>query len=369
MQKILFLDRDGVLMYEEIDDPQIDKLEKVKFVKGMFYNLSEICKKLDYILVMVTNQDGLGTPIYLESDFNRVQKFLVESLEGEGIQFEDIYVDRSFESENSPNRKPNVGMLTKYLSGRYDLDNSIVIGDRLTDIELAKNLGAKAIRINGKGKIPIELLNTLIFDANHWSEIRNVLFNRDRTAKCLRSTTETKIAGRLNLDGIGIANINTGIGFFDHMLTQIAKHASIDLELEAIGDLHIDEHHTIEDTAIVLGTLLFEALGKKAGIQRYGYALPMDDASAKVLLDFGGRPWLEWKVKFQREKIGEVPTEMFFHFFKTFTDYAKCNLYIKAKGKNEHHIIEAVFKAFALAIKMAKYRNEFMDVPSTKGVL
>lgn len=369
MQKILFLDRDGVLIYEPMDDPQIDKLDKLKFVKGLFSNLSEIFKKLDYKLVMVTNQDGLGTPSYSESDFNTVQQFILNTLEGEGIFFEEICVDRSFESDNSSNRKPGIGMLKKYFNGYYDLENSIVIGDRITDLQLAKNLGTKSIRINGSGEIPTSLNDSVLLDTNNWDDIKNLLFARERMARAIRSTSETKISGRLNLDGTGKSIINTGLGFFDHMLEQIAKHGAMDIELLSNGDLHIDEHHTIEDTAIVLGGLFYEALGKKAGIQRYGYAIPMDDSKAEVLLDFGGRPWLVWNVKFKREKIGDVPTEMFYHFFKSFSDHAKCNLNIKAKGKNEHHKIEAVFKAFALAVKMAKQRNGLMDIPSTKGVL
>lgn len=369
MQKILFLDRDGVLIYEPLDDPQIDKLHKLKFVKGLFNNLSDIYKKLDYQLVMVTNQDGLGSPSYSEADFNIVQHFLLDTLEGEGIHFEEICVDRSFESEKSPNRKPGIGMLKKYIKGSYDLENSIVIGDRITDIQLAKNLGAKAIRINGNGEIPTSMIEDVLLDTKSWDDIKKLLFARDRMAKAIRSTSETKISGRLNLDGTGMSSIKTGLGFFDHMLEQIAKHGALDLVLLSEGDLHIDEHHTIEDTAIVMGTLFYDTLGKKAGIQRYGYAIPMDDSKAEVLLDFGGRPWIEWKVKFKREKIGNVPTEMFYHFFKSFSDHAKCNLNIKAKGKNEHHKIEAIFKAFALAIKMAKQRNGLMDIPSTKGIL
>ncbi len=369
MQKILFLDRDGVLIEEPIDDPQIDKLDKVKFVKGLFYNLVEICKKLDFKLVMVTNQDGLGTKAYLESDFNQVQKFIVDTLNGEGIFFEDTHIDRSFASDNSPNRKPGIGMLQKYVVGNYDLENSIVIGDRITDIQLAKNLGSKAIRINAKDEIPVELKSIVLLDAKSWDEISKLLINADRRARCIRSTSETKIVASINLNGTGYADVDTGLSFFDHMLDQIARHASIDLCIKTDGDLKVDEHHTIEDTAIVLGELFGKALGKKVGIQRYGFALPMDEAKAKVLLDFGGRPWLEWKVKFKREKIGDVPTEMFYHFFKTFSDHSKCNLNIKAKAKNEHHLIESIFKAFAQAIRMAKEKNENMGIPSTKGIV
>lgn len=369
MRKILFLDRDGVLIHEPADDPQIDALEKLKFVPGVFTNLSEIYSKLDYEFVMVTNQDGLGTDSFPENTFWPVQNLLVDTLKGEGIKFEAIHIDRSFDHENSPNRKPGTGMLTKYMEGEYDLENSIVIGDRLTDAQLAKNLGCKSIRINGRGDIPENLQSTVVLDAQNWAQIRKFLFTLDRKAKAIRNTSETKISGSLNLDGSGISQIHTGLGFFDHMLEQIAKHAEVDLFLETKGDLHIDEHHTVEDTAIVLGMLFEKALGKKAGIQRYGFALPMDEAKAEVLIDFGGRPWIQWNASFQREKIGDVPTEMFFHFFKSFSDHSKSNLSITANGDNEHHIIESIFKAFAKAIKMAKTRDVNMAIPSTKGVL
>ena len=368
MKKILFLDRDGVLINEPADE-QIDSLEKLSFIPGMFTNLQDIVSKLDYKLVMVTNQDGLGTASFPENTFWPVQNLLVDTLRGEGIEFDEICIDRSFEHEHSPNRKPRTGMLTKFMTGKFDLENSFVIGDRLTDAQLAKNIGCKAIRINGKGNIPSELAETVVLDAKKWSDIKKFLFVKDRKAKCIRNTSETKISGAINLDGEGISEITTGLHFFDHMLEQIAKHAQIDLFLHSDGDLHIDEHHTIEDTAIVLGMLFEEALGKKAGIQRYGFALPMDEAKAEVLIDFGGRPWIQWNVNFKREKIGDVPTEMFYHFFKSFSDHSKSNLSITASGDNEHHIIESVFKAFAKAIKAAKSRDANMEIPSTKGVL
>lgn len=369
MRKILFLDRDGVLIHEPVDDPQIDALEKMKFVPALFTNLAEIAGKLDYDLVMVTNQDGLGTSSFPEATFWPVQNMIVDTLKGEGIKFQAIHIDRSFDYENSPNRKPRTGMLTQYMDGDYDLENSLVIGDRLTDMQLAQNLGCKGIRINGKGGIPEDLQNTVVLDATSWGQIKKFMFTMDRKAKAVRNTSETKISGSMNLDGSGISEIHTGLGFFDHMLEQIARHGDIDLFINTLGDLHIDEHHTVEDTAIVLGSLFEKAIGKKAGIQRYGFALPMDEAKAEVLIDFGGRPWIQWDVNFKREKIGDVPTEMFFHFFKSFSDHAKCNLSIAAFGDNEHHIIESIFKAFAKAIKMAKSRDANMGIPSTKGIL
>ncbi len=369
MQKILFLDRDGVLINEPVDDPQIDAFEKLKFTEGLFTNLSEIATKLDYKLVMVTNQDGLGTSSFPEKHFWPVQNFILDTLKSENVIFDEIHIDRSFPADNSPNRKPRIGMLTKYLDGKFDIENSIVIGDRLTDMELAKNLGCKAIRINGRGSIDESLEEVVVLDTQKWSEVKSFLFKKDRKAKCIRNTSETKIEGAINLDGSGLAEIHTGLGFFDHMLDQIAKHASIDLFINTKGDLFIDEHHTVEDTAIVLGELFYEALGKKAGIKRYGFSLPMDEAKAEVLLDFGGRPWIVWNVAFTREKIGDVPTEMFYHFFKSFSDHAKCNLNISGTADNEHHLIESIFKAFAKAIKEAKSRTGSTDIPSTKGSL
>jgi imidazoleglycerol-phosphate dehydratase/histidinol-phosphatase len=369
MQKILFLDRDGVLINEPIGEPQIDSLDKVKFVPGLFTNLVAIATKLDYQLVMVTNQDGLGTASFPESTFWPAHNHIVDTLKGEGVNFEGIHIDRSFDHEASPYRKPRTGMLTKYMEGKYDLENSFVVGDRLTDMQLAQNLGCKGIRINGRGEISDSLKEVVVLDAPSWTKIKDYLFTIDRKAKSIRATSETHIEGAINLDGSGIAEIHTGLGFFDHMLDQIARHASIDLFINTKGDLHIDEHHTIEDTALVLGTLFKEALGKKAGIQRYGFALPMDEAKAEVLIDFGGRPWIQWDVKFTREKIGDVPTEMFYHFFKSFSDQALCNLSITASGDNEHHIIESIFKAFSKAIKMAKSRDNSMEIPSTKGTI
>jgi imidazoleglycerol-phosphate dehydratase/histidinol-phosphatase len=369
MQKILFLDRDGVLINEPADDPQIDAFEKLKFTKGLFTNLSEIASKLDYKLVMVTNQDGLGTDSFPEKDFWPVQNFIIDTLESEGIRFDEICIDRSFAEDNSPYRKPRTGMLKKYMSGDYDLEHSYVIGDRLTDMELARNLGCSAIRINGRQDIPDELADIVKLDTTEWSAIKTYLFKIDRKAKAIRNTSETKIKGAINLDGSGLTSIHTGLGFFDHMLDQIAKHASIDLFIETKGDLEIDEHHTVEDTAIVLGQLFHDALGKKAGIKRYGFSLPMDEAKAEVLLDFGGRAWIVWDVVFKREKIGDVSTELFFHFFKSFSDHAKCNINISASADNEHHLIESIFKAFAKAIKEAKSRTGGMEIPSTKGTL
>ena len=372
MQKILFIDRDGVLITEPVDDPQIDAFSKLQFTNGVFSGLREIATKLDYRLVMVTNQDGLGTDSFPENDFWPVHNFIIDGLKKEDIHFEEVHIDRSFEYQNSPNRKPRTGMLTKYLEGDYDLENSFVIGDRLSDMHLAKNLGTKGIRINGR-QLSAEdssLVDTIVLEVSNWHQIKDYLFKLDRKAKAIRSTSETKIEGAINLDGSGIAEIETGLGFFDHMLDQIARHSSSDLFIKTQGDLYIDEHHTVEDTAIVLGQLFKNGLGKKAGITRYGFSLPMDEAKAQVLLDFGGRPWIEWDVNFKREKIGDVPTEMFFHFFKSFSDHALCNLNISAKGDNEHHVIEAVFKAFAKAIKMAKSRIEGENaIPSTKGII
>jgi imidazoleglycerol-phosphate dehydratase/histidinol-phosphatase len=369
MQKLLFIDRDGVIIREP-NDYQIDSVEKLQFLPGVFYYLGEIARKLDYTFVMVTNQDGLGTDSFPEKDFWPIQELIMRSLDGENIHFDQVCIDRSFAQENSPYRKPGIGMLSKYTMGKYDLEHSFVIGDRGTDIQLAYNLGAQSILLQSEWH-EVDVSNVPpSYMAKTWKDIYNILVTRDRISKSVRNTSETSIEGKINLDGTGIHAINTGLPFFDHMLEQISKHANIDLFLNAKGDLHIDEHHTIEDTAIVLGDLFAGALGKKAGIQRYGFALPMDEAKAEVLLDFGGRPWLVWDVNFTREKIGDVPTEMFFHFFKSFSDHSKCNLNISASGSNEHHIIEAIFKAFAKAILMAKAKNvATMDIPSTKGSL
>jgi len=368
MQKILFIDRDGIILKEPVDQ-QCDHISKVDFLPGVFCYLGEIARKLDYLLVMVTNQDGLGTVLFPEKDFWPVHELVIRTLASEGIIFDQVCIDRSFQHENSPYRKPGTAMLTKYNSGSYDLANSFVIGDRKTDMQLAENLGAKGILLNSFDDQE-EIEAAIQFQSNSWKEVWMYLSTINRKAKMIRSTTETNISGGIDLDGSGLTEIQTGLPFFDHMLDQIAKHGQIDLWITSKGDLHIDEHHTIEDTAIVLGKLFKEALGKKAGIERYGYALPMDDACANVLIDFGGRSWLVWEVTFQREKIGDLPTEMFYHFFKTFSDHAQCNLTIKAEGTNEHHKIESIFKAFAKAILMAKRRDHSnFNIPSTKGNL
>ena len=373
MKRILFIDRDGVLI-KEPPDQQIDNLEKLEFYPGVFTWLSKIAAETDYELVMVTNQDGLGTASFPEETFWPAHNKLLKSLEGEGIVFKAIHIDRSLASENKPTRKPGTGMLTAYLSGSYDIANSYVIGDRLTDIELAKNLGAKGIFINNgvlNEKIDASnLAGFCVLTTTSWKEIYHYLVAPYRKASVSRVTKETAIVISLNLDGHGNSSIHTGLGFFDHMLDQLAKHGQLDLEVEVKGDLHIDEHHTIEDTALALGEAFSKALGDKRGIERYGYCLPMDDCLAQVAIDFGGRPWLEWNAEFIREKIGEMPTEMFFHFFKSFSDASKCNLNIKAEGKIEHHKIEAIFKAFAKSIKMAVKKDAANNqLPSTKGIL
>jgi imidazoleglycerol-phosphate dehydratase/histidinol-phosphatase len=367
MKKILFIDRDGTLIREP-KDFQIDSFEKLSFLPSVFTWLGKISSELDLELVMVTNQDGLGTVSFPEDTFWPVQNFIIKTLEEEGIKFSEICIDRTFEKDNAPTRKPNTGLLKKYMNGEYDLANSFVIGDRLTDVQLAKNLGAKAIFIkNNDFDLPE---NTTAFQCSNWEEIYHFLKLPERKIIQTRKTKETDITIELNLDGSGRSTISTGLPFFDHMLEQIAKHGNIDLNIDAKGDLHIDEHHTIEDVGLSLGDAFLKALGNKIGIERYGFCLPMDDCLAQVALDFGGRNWLVWEADFKREKIGEMPTEMFFHFFKSFSDTAKCNLNIKAEGQNEHHKIEAIFKAFAKTIKMAVKRDiNNMSLPSTKGVL
>jgi len=365
MKKILFIDRDGTLI-KEPKDLQIDSFEKLEFLPGVFTFLGKICKELDFELVMVTNQDGLGTNSFPEDTFWPVQNFIIGALRSEGISFSEICIDRTFENENANTRKPGTGMLTKYLNG-YDLTNSYVIGDRLTDVELAKNLGAKSIFITGEG---CAMPSVEAFQCTKWKEIYEHLKLPERKITHRRTTNETDILLEINLDGTGTSKITTGIYFFDHMLEQISKHGNIDLLIFAKGDLKVDEHHTIEDTAIALGEALLLALGNKRGIDRYGFSLPMDDCLAQVALDLGGRNWIVWDAEFKREKIGEMPTEMFLHFFKSFSDAAKCNLNIKAEGQNEHHKIEAIFKAFAKTIKMAVKRDiNNMQLPSTKGIL
>lgn len=369
MKKVLFIDRDGTLIWEPPVTFQIDSFDKFKFLPGVITWLGKIVRELDYELVMVTNQDGLGTASYPEDTFWPVHNLMMQTLESEGIKFSEICIDRSFEVENKPTRKPNTGLLTKYLNGDYDLVNSLVIGDRLTDVKLAKNLGCKAILIKNYDE-PEGWEEQIALVVTHWEEIYNFLKVPGRKIKHVRKTKETDIEIELNLDGSGKANVSTGLAFFDHMLDQIAKHGNIDLTVQAKGDLHIDEHHTIEDVGIALGEAFLNALADKRGIERYGFCLPMDDCLAQVALDFGGRNWIVWEAEFKREKIGEMPTEMFFHFFKSFSDASKSNLNIKAEGQNEHHKIEAIFKAFAKSIKMAIKRDiNNMTLPSTKGVL
>jgi imidazoleglycerol-phosphate dehydratase/histidinol-phosphatase len=377
MKKVLFLDRDGTLI-KEPEDEQIDSFEKLDFYPEVFTYMSKIASELDYELVMITNQDGLGTSTYPENTFWPVQNFIIHTFKNEGVHFEDVYIDKTFPEENSPTRKPKTGLLTKYFESGYDLENSFVIGDRMTDVELAKNLGAKGIFIDnqtnlGEGETvnsDSELESSVALSTNNWKEIYSFLKLETRTASLKRTTKETDIEVSINLDGRGESDISTGIHFFDHMIDQIARHGQIDIQLLAKGDLEVDEHHTIEDVAIVLGEVFAKALGNKLGIERYGFCLPMDDSLAQVAIDFGGRNWLVWDTEFKREKIGEMPTEMFMHFFKSFTDGAKCNLNIKAEGDNEHHKIEAIFKAFAKSIKMAVKRDtEKMILPSTKGQL
>lgn len=369
MKKLLFIDRDGTLIWEPPTDFQIDRFEKLKFLPGVINWLGKIARELDYELVLVTNQDGLGTASFPEDSFWPVHNLMTEILAGEGIVFSRQCIDRSFETDNSPNRKPNTGMLTSYLNGDYDLPNSFVIGDRITDVQLAKNLGCKSVFITNNDS-PSGFENHIALQTHSWEEIYRFLKLPPRSVTHVRQTKETNIRIQLNADGTGEASVSTGLAFFDHMLEQIAKHGNIDLEILAKGDLHIDEHHTIEDVGIALGEAFLKALGDKLGIERYGFCLPMDDCLAQVALDFGGRNWIVWEAEFKREKIGEMPTEMFFHFFKSFSDASKCNLNIKAEGHNEHHKIEAIFKAFAKCIKMAVKRDaENMKLPSTKGTL
>ena len=378
MKKVLFIDRDGTLVLEP-KDYQLDSFEKLEFYSGAFHFLARIAKELDYELVMVTNQDGLGTNSFPEDTFWPVQNFILKAFENEGVSFNEVIIDRTFPEENAETRKPGTGLLKHYLTeGSYDLENSFVIGDRLTDMELARNLKAKGIFITGheelgKDELSVrrEELNEVVQkETNSWQEIYEFLKKGNRVAEISRKTNETDIFINLNLDGTGKSKISTGIHFFDHMLDQLARHGHVDLELTVKGDLEVDEHHTIEDTAIALGEAFSRALGNKLGIERYGFCLPMDDCLAQAVIDFGGRNWLVWEADFKREMIGKMPTEMFYHFFKSFTDGAKANLNIKAEGVNEHHKIEAIFKAFAKAIKAAvKQDSEKLILPSTKGML
>ncbi len=382
MQKILFIDRDGTLIQEPQPSQQVDSLDKLEFLPHVLSALRQIATQTDYLLVMVTNQDGLGTDSFPENTFWPAHKKMMTTLANEDIHFAEVCIDRHFPHDHSLTRKPGTGMLTQYLTGSYDLANSYVIGDRLTDVQLAKNLGSKAIllKFNDKelpglaetpnGLTPdLDQLTDLITD--DWDQIYEFLRLPDRIVTVTRNTKETQITVTLNLDGRGRADIQTGLGFFDHMLEQVARHGSIDLNIRTIGDLHIDEHHTIEDTALALGEAIRLALGDKRGLSRYGFLLPMDEALAQVAVDFSGRPWLVWNAQFRRERVGDMPTEMFFHFFKSFCDTSGCNLNIEADGTNEHHKIEAIFKAFAKAVRMAVRRDltRLGELPSTKGVL
>lgn len=376
MKPILFIDRDGVILEEPKSDFQIDAIEKTSFIPGAIGYLGKIAKEFGFHKVMVTNQDGLGTASYPSESFEPYQALMIRTLAGEDFVFDEIFIDNSFAADNKPTRKPGTGMLTHLLqNNQFDIANSFVIGDRWSDIALAKNIGCKAIYLKSPlhsltDEQELELRPTIGFEANAWSEIYSFLKLGLRKVSHVRNTKETKISVELNLDGKGDAKIETGLGFFDHMLEQIARHGALDLNIKCDGDLHIDEHHTIEDVGIALGEAFALGLMDKRGMERYGYALPMDEAEAKVLIDFGGRNWIVWDAEFKREKIGEMPTEMFFHFFKSFSDAAKANLNISCKGENEHHKIEAIFKAFAKSIKMAVKRNPDSDaLPSTKGVL
>ena len=375
-QKVLFIDRDGTIIVEPKDNFQTDKFEKLAFLPNVISALKRIANESNFILVMVTNQDGLGTKSFPEKSFWGPHHLMLSILETEGVKFEDIYIDKTFAKDNAPTRKPNTGLLTKYLDSTiYDLANSFVIGDRLTDIQLAKNIGANGILIGRSAdttdddKLNHKALKPFIaLKSNDWNNIADFICKPNRIASIQRNTNETKISIQLNLDGNGKSKIHTGLGSFDHMLEQLSRHSGCDLEIKVKGDLHIDEHHTIEDTAIALGEAFYQAIGDKRGINRYGFLLPMDDVLAQVAIDFSGRSWLVWRAKFSREKVGDMPTEMFYHFWKSFSDAAKCNLNIKAEGDNEHHKIEAIFKAVAKSIKMA-IEKDGNELPTTKGLL
>lgn len=362
MQKVLFVDRDGTLVIEPPVDCQLDSLEKLEFYPGVFQGLSRIAQELDFKLVMVSNQDGLGTDSFPEATFWPAQNKILDAFKNEGVVFDEVLIDKSFLEENANTRKPRTGLLSRYIYGNYDLANSYVIGDRLTDVELANNLGCKSIYLGEENSMAD-------LTTNDWSVVYSYLKQLPREAKVVRTTKETQIECSVNLDGNDLFECSTGIAFFDHMLEQISKHGNIDLFLNVKGDLAVDEHHTIEDVALTLGETFNKAIGSKKGMERYGFLLPMDDCLAQVAIDFGGRSWLVWKADFKREIIGEMPTEMFMHFFKSFSDAAQCNLNIQARGNNEHHKIESIFKAFAKAIKMAITKNEIYKIPSTKGVL
>ncbi len=372
-KKVLFIDRDGTIVIEPPVDYQLDAFEKLEFYPKAIRNLYFIRQKLDFEFAMVTNQDGLGTPSFPEDTFWPVHNLVLNTLRNEGVTFDEIFIDRSFPEDNAPTRKPRTGMLTRYLNNDdYDLAGSFVIGDRATDVELAKNLGCKAILLQDDKECLKEknLEDICVLATTNWDRIAEFLFAGERTAEVQRTTKETDIRIRLNLDGNGTCHISTGLGFFDHMLEQIGKHGGIDLDITVKGDLEVDEHHTIEDTAIALGECIYQALGSKRGIERYGFCLPMDDCLCQVALDFGGRAWLVWDAEFHREKIGDMPTEMFLHFFKSLSDSARMNLNIKAEGQNEHHKIEGIFKALARSIKMAVRRDIYhYEVPSSKGCI
>ena len=377
MKKVLFIDRDGTLI-KEPEDEQIDSIDKLIFYPKALYYLSKIATELDFELIMVTNQDGLGTQSHPEENFWPIHNLIMRTLEGESIFFKEVIIDKTFAHDNAITRKPNTGLLLHFLEEGYDMANSFVIGDRLNDVILAKNLGAKAIWLRNNDLLGVnemmEKADTLgehiALQTQHWVDIYTMLKAGSRVISHQRNTNETKISIELDLDGTGKAEISTGLHFFDHMLDQIARHGSMDLKIKTQGDLHIDEHHTIEDTGIALGEAFAKAIGNKLGLERYGFCLPMDDCLAQAAIDFGGRAWIVWDAEFKREKVGDMPTEMFYHFFKSFTDAAKCNLNIKAEGENEHHKIESIFKAFAKAIKMAIKRDaEKLVLPSTKGVL
>jgi len=377
MKKVLFIDRDGTLILEP-ENEQIDSFQKLKFYPRALYYLSKIATELDYSLVMVTNQDGLGTDSHPEANFWPVHQFILDTFETEGVRFDEVIIDRTFAHENAITRKPNTGLLQHFFAEDINLKESFVIGDRLNDVILAKNLGAKAIWLRnndllGQNEIldkAEDLQEVIALETQNWADIYTMLRAGTRTVQHDRNTNETKISIKLDLDGTGKAAIHTGLNFFDHMLDQIARHGGLDLSIQTKGDLHIDEHHTIEDTGIALGEAFAKAIGNKLGLERYGFCLPMDDCLAQAAIDFGGRSWIVWDAEFNRERVGDVPTEMFYHFFKSFSDAAKCNLNIKAEGQNEHHKIEAIFKAFAKAIKMAIKRDpEKLVLPSTKGVL
>ena len=369
-KRVLFIDRDGTIVVEPSDE-QLDSFDKLEFVPGVFKSLSFLREHTDFEFVMASNQDGLGTPSYPEKDFYPTHNFILNTLKGEGVGFDDILIDPHFPQDNAPTRKPGTGMFGKYMTDEYDLDASYVIGDRATDVELARNLGCRAVLLQDSAdSLPADLQSVCAFASRDWWKVAEFIFAGERRASAHRATKETDILVELNIDGSGKCDISTGLGFFDHMLEQIGRHGGMDLTIKVKGDLNVDEHHTIEDTGIVLGECIRKALGDKRGIERYGYALPMDDSMAQVVLDFGGRSWLVWNAEFKREKVGDMPTEMFLHFFKSLSDAAAMNLNIQAQGDNEHHKIEAIFKAFARALKQAVRRDIWnYTLPSSKGLL